>query len=252
MKKHKHPEHENLERWLVSYADFITLLFAFFTVMYALSLSDKAKYKQTAENIQRSFLSGGGIFPIHGSPFVPFEKPPDRGSEMPPSPRDAGKYSEQEILENVAARVQGLFEKTTGGPAEEINAMKTDQGYKIRLGEVVLFRQGSDKIRPESIPFLYELGKRLGKLKLTLQVEGHSDNDNSAKQTNWQLSMNRAYNIFQFLLTATDYPPNKISLAAYGDTEPVASNETAEGRAKNRRVEIAIISPDREIATLPW
>src|ERR1041385_3985800 len=97
MRKKKHDdEHVNLERWLVSYADFITLLFAFFTVMYALSLTDKAKYKAAVKNIQRSFLSGGGVFPLRGSPFSAFEKPPDRGSAVPPEASELGKYSKQE------------------------------------------------------------------------------------------------------------------------------------------------------------
>ncbi len=78
-KKHA-AEHENLERWLVSYADFITLLFAFFTVLYAISQQDKAKYQKAVDNIQRSFLSAGGIFPLKGSPFTPFERPPGKGS----------------------------------------------------------------------------------------------------------------------------------------------------------------------------
>ena len=93
-RKKKHgEEHENLERWLVSYADFITLLFAFFTVMYALSLQDKSKYKTAVENIQRSFLNGGGILPLRGSPFTPFEKAPDQGSQTPPDVTEDGKFS---------------------------------------------------------------------------------------------------------------------------------------------------------------
>src|SRR3954462_7775106 len=86
-------EHENLERWLISYAVFITLLFAFFTVLYALSQTDKAKYQKAVENIQRSFLSAGGIFPLKGTPFQPFEKPPNRGSQVPPNPQDTGGHS---------------------------------------------------------------------------------------------------------------------------------------------------------------
>jgi chemotaxis protein MotB len=118
---------------------------------------------------------------------------------------------------------------------------------------VILFRPGSDKLRPESIPFLFELGRRLSRLGLPISIEGHSDiTPSSSHQTNWQLSINRSYNIVQFLVNGVDFPPNKLSIVGYGDTQPLASNDTPEGRAKNRRVEISIISPDREIATLPW
>jgi chemotaxis protein MotB len=256
-RKKKQDEPENLERWLVSYADFITLLFAFFTVMYALSLTDKAKYKTAVENIQRAFLTGAGVFPLHGSPMVPFDKPPDRGSQVPPSPSERGDSSkaEQETLKLIAEQVRGLFRMTSGVglSATDVEAVKSEEGYKIRLGEAVLFRPGSDKIRRESIPFLFELARRLHRLGLPIQVEGHSDITPAAThQTNWQLSMDRAYNVVQFFVGAVDFPPNKISLTGYGDTQPIASNETPEGRAKNRRVEISIITPNREIASLPW
>jgi flagellar motor protein MotB len=96
LRKKHHEEHENLERWLVSYADFITLLFAFFTVLYAISQKDKKTYQKTVENIQRAFLSAGGIFPLKGSPFTPFEKPQDTGSVVPPSPTEPGNQSKNE------------------------------------------------------------------------------------------------------------------------------------------------------------
>lgn len=256
-RKKKHPEHENLERWLVSYADFITLLFAFFTVMYALSLTDKAKYKAAVESIQRSFLSGGGVFPLRGTPFVPFEKPPDRGSLLPPSPNDDGKYSkaEAEALAQIAQNVRGLLQNTMGSgvmPAQ-VQVVRSDEGYKIRLGEVVFFRKGSAKLKRESIPFLFELGKRLVRLGLPIQVEGHTDNTTQDTQkSNWQLSVARAYTMVQFLVEGTEFPENKISIAGYGDTQPLASNDTDEGRAKNRRVEISVFTPDKEVGQMPW
>src|ERR1700680_3675781 len=92
-RKKAHAEHENLERWLVSYADFITLLFAFFTVLYALSQTDKAKYKDAIENIQRAFLNPGGVFPLKGTPFVPYEQAPDKGSPQPPNPKNQGQFA---------------------------------------------------------------------------------------------------------------------------------------------------------------
>src|SRR3989338_3739777 len=93
-KKKHHEEHENLERWLVSYADFITLLFAFFTILYALSQTDKAKYKEAVESIQRAFQSSGGVFPLKGTPFSPYEKTENKGTQTPSL--DPGKMSKSE------------------------------------------------------------------------------------------------------------------------------------------------------------
>jgi len=253
----KHEEHENHERWLVSYADFITLLFAFFTVLYALSMSDKAKYKNAVENIQRSFLAAGGIFPLRGSPFTPFERPADKGSGVPPSPNEAGQYSsaDQSGADRLSEQVRGLFERTTGVGLEKgnIDIARTDMGYKIRLNEALLFRPGSDKLRRDHLPFLYEVGKRLARLNSPLQIEGHTDTmqgvDPSAA---WKVSMSRSYNVMRFLVDGAGLPPSRVGIAAYGDSQPVANNDTAEGRARNRRVEIAIIAPNHSIETLDW
>src|SRR6188508_1403296 len=98
-KREHHEEHENHERWLVSYADFITLLFAFFTVLYALSQQDKTKYKDAVENIQRAFTQSGGVFSVRRVPFSPFEKTPDKGNVFSASPDDTGNQSKFEAEE---------------------------------------------------------------------------------------------------------------------------------------------------------
>ncbi len=256
LKKSRPPEHENLDRWLVSYADFITLLFAFFTVLYAISQSDKAKYQKAVENIQRSFLSAGGIFPLKGTPFVPFEKPPGLGSEAPPAHNESGPFGKGEsTTDRFQEQLRGIFEKTTGLglPEPQIDVVKTDSGYKVRLGEAILFKPGSDRLKREYVPFMFELSKRLARLGVGVQIEGHSDaTPYATKQTNWELSISRAYHIVQFFVDGASFPQEKISLAGYGDTQPIASNDTPEGRSKNRRVEISILTPDKEINELPW
>lgn len=260
-KKKHHEEHENLERWLVSYADFITLLFAFFTILYALSMTDKAKYQKAIESIQKAFLTSGGVFPQKGSPFTPFEKEPDKGSLVPPAPKDLGPNSktEQEILNRMSEQLKSIFERATGlaPDPKEIDVIKTANGFKIRLGEAMLFKPNSDKLKREQIPFLYEMGKRLAKLDLHIQIEGHSDTTEGLKrgETNhqgWQLSVNRSFNILRFLVEGTDFPMYHVSMAGFGDVQPLASNDSPEGRRKNRRVEIAVITPDQNIKDVEW
>jgi chemotaxis protein MotB len=260
-KKQHHEEHENLERWLVSYADFITLLFAFFTILYALGQTDKAKYQKAIESIQRAFLTTGGVFPQRGSPFTPFEKEQDKGSVVPPTPKDSGSASkaEQEMMDRVAEQLKGIFERSTGlsADAKDLQVLKTANGFKIRLGEAMLFRPNSDKLKRDQIPFLYEMGKRLARLNLPIQIEGHSDKSEGIlkgdpNNAGWQLSVNRSYNILKFFIEGLDFPKDHISMAGFGDVMPLASNESPEGRRKNRRVEIAIITPDQNIKDLEW
>ena len=254
-RKKPHEEHENHERWLVSYADFITLLFAFFTVLYALSQTEKNKYDKAIENIQRAFMSAGGVFPLKGNPFTPFNKPADKGSALPPGPSDQGPFSKSsdEHLDTMRKQVRGLFERTTGLGLHptDIEVLETEEGWKIRLGEFVLFKPGSDKLRRKAIPFIYEVGTRLAKMNLPIQIEGHSDNFPGIDPSeNWRLSINRALTVVTFLVEGTKFPKDKIALAGFADSRPIASNETAAGRARNRRVEIAIIAPNREMVEL--
>lgn len=261
-KKKHHEEHENLERWLVSYADFITLLFAFFTVMYALSTTDKEKYKSAVESIQKAFTTSGSIFPLKGSPFTPFDKPADQGSQTPPSLNDSGQLSknEQALRQRMAEQIKGIFEKATGvnSPESEVEVLKTSLGFKIRLGEAMLFSPRSDKLKRAQAPFLFELGKRLADLELPIQVEGHSDSQEfvnsseKADQAAWELSNKRAFNIVRFLIEGARFPKDKISMGVYGNTQPIAEEDTPEAHAKNRRVEISVSTPDREIPYLNW
>ncbi len=138
-------------------------------------------------------------------------------------------------------------------PDAQIDMVRTDTGYKLRLGEAILFKPGSDKLKKEYVPFIYELSQRLGRLGVNIQIEGHSDaTPYATKQTNWELSISRAYHIVQFFVDGASFPQDKISLAGFGDTQPISSNDTPEGRSKNRRVEISIITPDKEISELPW
>jgi chemotaxis protein MotB len=253
-RKHKHEEHENLERWLVSYADFITLLFAFFTVLYALSQADKAKFQNAAESIQRAFMSAGGIFPLKGQPFTPYQVPP-QGAQAPPSPSE-GKSSNEDskAMDRMSEKIQALFENSTGLSLKhgDVEVWRTDEGFKIRLSESLLYSAGSDLLKRENVPFIYALGKRLGRLGLNIQVEGHTDNQHQAGVNNWQLSLNRSYHVVKFLIDGAHFPQDQISVAGYGDTKPISDNDTPEGRARNRRVEISVATGNRDISSLTW
>lgn len=257
MAKKKHAEeHENLERWLVSYADFITLLFAFFTILYALGQTDKAKLKGAMESIQKAFMSAGGIAPLRGSPMSPFDRAPDAGSMTPPSPEDSGKFSEdqKEAMSKIAEDLKALFEQTTGstiGP-KDIEVFPSTGGYKIRLGEAMLFSSGSDKLRKQNAAFLYELGKRLKRTGHSIQIEGHADNREQDARSPWQVSLARSSTLAQFLTEGSGFPKDKIVVSGHGATKPLGDNKTPEGRARNRRVEISVLVPDANKTQVDW
>ena len=256
MARKKHAEeHENLERWLVSYADFITLLFAFFTVLYALGQTDKANYQKAVKAIERAFMNSGGVFPMKGSPLSPMGGE-TQGAGSAKSAGEGGTGSANEgDMEALASQVRGLFERATGvmPDANDVEVVRSDEGYRIRLGEALVFNPNSDKLKRSSIAFVYELGKRVSRLNLPVQIEGHTDSDeqSAAKQDNpWQLSLSRATNIGKFFIEATGMPANRISIAAHGDSQPLTENTTAEGRIRNRRVEITITTPDKTLPSL--
>lgn len=256
MARKKHAEeHENLERWLVSYADFITLLFAFFTVLYAISQQDKVKYKDAAENIQRAFLSSGGIFTVKGMPFSPYDKASSMGSTTPEDGGQLSKMDPDEVVDRITEQLRGLFKQTTGlslSPGA-IEVVRSEKGYRIRLGEYMLFKPGSDKIKRSNVPFLLAVGKRLVRMGHSVQVEGHSDAAPTATpEANWQLSLSRAFNVVQFLGQSVKFPPQKISLAGFGDTRPIAENTTVQGRARNRRVELVVTIDDEKEEAYSW
>jgi chemotaxis protein MotB len=134
-----------------------------------------------------------------------------------------------------------------------VEVYRTETGFKIRLAENILYRPGSDKLRKENVPFIYEVGKHLSTLGLPIQIEGHTDNREPASgMNNWQLSLSRSYNIVRFLVEGSQFPKSKLSAAGFGDASPISDNDTIEGRRKNRRVEISVITGDSKISDLLW
>ena len=191
--------------------------------------------------------------PLRGSISAPFQD--TKGARSPSSPAEEGQFAKTETeMEQVENQIRGLYEKLSGAAmnSDDAKVVRTERGYKIRLGEVVLFRPGSDRIKREGIPFLFELGKRLIRLNAPVQIEGHADSMPGAEfNSHWELSASRAFHVVQFMVEGVKFPPDHLSLVGYGDTQPIASNESPEGRARNRRVEISITTT-KDIAELEW
>jgi len=224
MAKKAEPEKApNHERWLLTYADLITLLMIFFVVMYALSQLDAQKFKSLSNSLRIAF--GGGrnlIGDYEGTGMVPL--PVQSPEDLAVAKQDTDDYVAQEGLQS------------------EINTVVDDRGLVITLQERLLFQPGSTEVNPSARPTLLVLAKLLNSLPNYIRVEGYTDNVPAGRgRTNWQLSTLRAANIAESLV-AQGVDPRRIAAIGYADNRPLASNETIAGRAKNRRVEIVLLN----------
>jgi chemotaxis protein MotB len=254
-RKKKAEEHENLERWLVSYADFITLLFAFFVTMYASSRVDENKMGSAVESLQRALGSviavpvpsrQAGIFNDFSSPvqvtIVPISAP--HGREV------------EKLAQELKKRIEGPQAKgghKTGTKAYQVTFLLQERGLVIRVSDQFFFHPGEAAIRPEVLPFLKTIGQTLQGVDNPIRIEGHTDNvpiSTAQFPSNWELSTTRATTIIRYFLTNFQFDPQKLSAAGYGEHRPVAANDTPEGRDQNRRVDVVILN-SKEIKTEP-
>ncbi len=238
-KRKKHEEHENHERWLVSYADFITLLFAFFVVLYATSNQDLTKAKEFEGSLRSSIKMGqfgGGHNPINletGSMIAPL------GTQMKDaSPIDLQSYYQQKVKSKLNVEERGVVLQ---------DLIYDKNGVRIRLAGSNIFRPGETEINPEATVAIVALGKVAAIIKSSkrkIVVEGHTDNQqiapNGIVNSNWELGALRATSIVRFFIKGFNIPPDKISAMSYSDTRPISDNNTLEGRAENRRIEIFV------------
>jgi chemotaxis protein MotB len=246
MSKKKHPEHVNHERWLVSYADFITLLFAFFVVLFASSQTDKKKQVKLAAAMQIAFTPLGA-FEAHSktppltdlSGAAVSDAPPAALTPPLPSttsletPEETEKRLKKFLAEQVAAKRIA---------PDSITMRITPDGLVISLHEAGFFPSGSAEVRASSVSILSLLAATLP--RNPLRVEGHTDNvpiHTSQFATNWELSTTRATTIARILLDHGPIDPVNLSAAGYAEFHPVASNATEDGRTQNRRVDIILL-----------
>jgi chemotaxis protein MotB len=226
------------DRWLISYADYVTLLLAFFVTLYAISRLDNSKLIQAQDSIQRAlnapvFLGG---FPLE--PGVGDLPTPGTRGDLP----GAGlRTSPQTQIEEVAREVQESLRDRAYH--QDIRLMLTARGLVIHLPEFLFFETGEAQIRPQAEPLLDRLADLLKKIPNQVMVEGHTDNvpiHNSQFPSNWELSVHRATTLVRYLVEKCHLDPSRFAAAGYGEYAPLASNDEETGRQLNRRVDIVI------------
>jgi chemotaxis protein MotB len=234
------------ERWLVSYADFVTLLFAFFVVLYAFAKTGENKQVQVSESIDTAFRSLG-IFPNSGRHRV--HSTSDSGQDQAVMPMNIvmgeDVLAPAEVKDDLNRIQRELTQTLSNEVATHTVSIHMGQdGLVISLREAGFFNVGSATPKPESLSTLREIGERLGQTPYDVRVEGHTDNvpiHNAQFASNWELSAARATRIAELFVQMKAIPPERLSAAGYGEYRPVASNDTPEGRAENRRVDLVVL-----------
>jgi chemotaxis protein MotB len=239
---------ENHERWLVSYADLITLLFAFFVVMFASSQTDKSRAKEISEAVQKALKEGSmpprvaailggtvddlgrGNAMLHGPTMRKVERPVD------PVPPVLDLTSSIQILRNK------LNNEISHGSVE---IHVEERGVIIGLNSAVFFPPGEDTIDERACPTLAKVASVLNQLPNSLRLEGHTDSlpiSNARFRSNWELSAARSIAMLRMLNERYSVQRDRMAIVGYADTYAVGSNTSEEGRKKNRRVDIVIVS----------
>jgi chemotaxis protein MotB len=248
-KKHKHEEHENHERWVVSYADFMTLLFALFVVLYASSQVDTNKLVETSESMRwaLNFKGEGGI-----NKLSIFKGPPTEGgctSNMGKNPvtSPVQKQMVEAMRRKIEKQLKSFLLKNEKSPSL---SLELESGrLHIRLAAARFFDAGGASLRPEALPIIDAIAEELAESGFQLRVEGHTDDEpvtSSRYRNNWDLSAARAATVVTYLEAAHAVDPNRMTVAGLGSTHPLVSNDTPEHKEVNRRIEIVLEIPPQD------
>ncbi len=247
-RKPKHEEHENLERWLVSYADFITLLFATFVVLYALSQVDISEFSKLEESLRAAFdrpsiMQGSeGIMDTKGDNIMDKTSADSVISSLMMEYLSP-KY-EQESYEEIKKEID---EMAKNKELEGVSATVDERGLVIKLNDSnILFKSASAKLEPSALAKLDKVGVLISQkfMMHNIRIEGNSDNlpfSNKIYPSNWELSSARACSIVRYMIDRFKLHPDLFTPVGFGSTRPIAANNTPRGRAENRRVEIIVL-----------
>ena len=249
MKRHIQRPHENHERWLVSYADFITLLFAFFVVMFAATQKNEAKQVSASvrDALEHGQLSaalntalGRGRHEAAKTPVIP---DPRLTQEPPPAPAEPEKRP-ADLTKSLAKLQEVLAEELKSGKVQ----LRLDaRGLTISLREAGFFGSGDATVQPASLPAIGKIAAVIRDLPNSVRLEGHTDAQpihTLRFHSNWDLSTARAIAMLELLRDRFEIPTASMAVAGYAENAPADTNETEQGRAHNRRVDVVILSAE--------
>jgi chemotaxis protein MotB len=247
-KKNQHEKEPNHERWLVSYADFITLLFAVFVTLYAMSQTDKKKVEEVMASMRESFgysttspASKPAVIPAGTISIIPSMH------KVTMVPRRGRSKGTEQDFKTTKSAIEAYLMKV--GAQNKVSVSITQRGLVVSLKEAGFFDSGSATLKESSYALLNDVVSSLNSYSNGIRVEGHTDNVPISSHnfpSNWELSTSRATNVVQYLTKQDDFDPTKISAAGYGEYRPISDNSSEDGRSKNRRVDIVLLSEQGE------
>lgn len=251
-RKRPHSHHANHERWIISYADFVTLLFAFFVVMFATASSDRKKVAAVSESVRqaleqgqmsnvgsaiRAALAGSSSKQLGGrASATATPKKPDQPAEETSGRTSVELASSLKLLEKELSR-----EIQSG----DVSLRMEPRGLAISFRQAALFDSGEDVVKRSAYQAIVKVAHAISLIPNQVRLEGNTDNipiHNGRFRSNWELSVARSIAILNLLVDRNDVPRSRLGVAGYADVAPIATNDTDEGRAKNRRVDVVILS----------
>jgi len=246
-RRKKYEEPENLERWLVSYADFITLLFAFFVVLYAMSSVNEGKYKILTESLLSAFeKEPRSMNPIEVG-AIKIVREQITAQETPPNPAHNERLADGEYKENLKTMAEQIKQAMAGLMDQGLISVSEDGNWlEVEMKTDILFGSGSAELSPQAVPVLRQIAAILRPFPNPVNVEGFTDSvpiHTPEFPSNWELSAARASSVVR-ILQAGGVDPKRMAAIGYGQYRPIADNSTPEGRNKNRRVVLAISAHD--------
>jgi chemotaxis protein MotB len=246
-RRQREEEHENHDRWLVSYADFVTLLFAFFVVMYAISSVNQGKYRVLSESLSTAFLESPSTASSDIILIKPIRPPGAEQSQLP-QPKaqlnDKARAQQREQLSSMTRQLKDVL----GSLVKDGHAHVSDGTYGLTLdiNSSMLFASGDAQLSPTAAGIMEKIAGILASSAFPVVVEGHTDNTpiNTAQfPSNWELSSMRASSLVRVFVD-NGISAARLSAVGYADQRPLADNATTDGRQRNRRVAITIALPE--------
>ncbi|HEY3278779.1 MAG TPA: flagellar motor protein MotB [Syntrophorhabdaceae bacterium] len=238
-RKKKPEEQENHERWLLTYADLITLLLAFFIMMYTLSKQDAQRYQEVSSYLKAIF-TGGTAMLNHPSASANAQAEASAAASPPNS-----QALNEEIMKQLQEEIKSVM--SLDEMKKNFTIFVDERGIVVRALDKAFFDEGKADLKPRAKDTINKIIPILKKVAREVRIEGHTDNvpiSTHDFKSNWELSVRRATEVVRYVIELGDFPPELISAAGYAEYRPLMDNSTAEQRASNRRIEIIIEKPE--------